>query len=298
MEKEKQLKKPRENKTNTKFPISEGIFLGLISASAYFFTYTYERGYAGYFNIPTELITVSLNTTLLFFTIIFGFFGFLFIFLDISTTLLKGLNPIIAKTVLPVFITLFLPLIYIYFFGLIEWSRWMALLIFCLIIAFIQFIFPLLTQRKVRGYINKLAAQLEADRQNVNFPSLLADWFGLNPIIFLLLFIFGYFVASTAGLAEAVKKTDFLVIHSNPEVVVLRIYNDLAIGASFNRTTKELGDEFTFTSIKQDPNIVFELESIGPLTRPDNRQSSSNNLPATTPSPSTPNTIQTTTPIP
>lgn len=292
------LRKPKENKPDSRFPVPEGIFLGLISASAYFFTYTYERGYARYFGIPIELISVSLNTTLLFFTIIFGFFGFLFMVLELSTPLLKNLNPTILKTVSPVLITLILPIIYIYFFGLIEWKRWIALLIFCLIIAFFQLIFPLITQRKIKGYVNKLAAQLEADKRNVNFPSLLANWLGLNPVTLLLLFIFGYFAASTAGLAEAVKKTDFLVTRTNPEIVVLRIYDDLAIGASFNRKTKKLEDKFTFIPIKQDSEIVFELASVGPLTRPNKFDVNVTSKETSIPSQSTPNIIQTETPIP
>ena len=120
--------------------------------------------------------------------------------------------------------------------------------------------------------------------------------YGLNPLILMLLFIFGYFLAVTAGTADAVKRTDFLVIHSNPEIFVLRIYGDLAIGAPFDRSAKELEDKFTFISIKQDSQTVFELESIGPLTCQNKPQTASSNL--ETPISNTPTTNQTAMPTP
>ena len=85
--------------------------------------------------------------------------------------------------------------------------------------------------------------------------------YGLNPLILMLLFIFGYFLAVTAGTVDAVKRTDFLVIHSNPEIFVLRIYGDLAIGAPFDRSAKELEDKFTSDLTVLQKNIDRQKKS-------------------------------------
>ena len=97
--------------------------MALASACAYFFTFAYEKSYAAHFGIPLELVTISSNSALLFFTIIVGFFDFLLMFLEMSSLFFRGLNPILLPSILPIFGVLLLTIIQIYFFGLIEWKR-------------------------------------------------------------------------------------------------------------------------------------------------------------------------------
>ncbi len=55
---------PKKEKTSRL--LSEGIILVAITAAAYVATYAYEFGYAFQFNIPSELITVSIQNLVYF----------------------------------------------------------------------------------------------------------------------------------------------------------------------------------------------------------------------------------------
>lgn len=297
IKRDKERTKKRQDKTISR-GISEGILLALASAFAYFFTFAYEKSYAAYFGIPNELIIVSLNTTLLFFTAIIGFFGFLFILLELLTSLFGRLNPIVLQALFPIVSALLFALAQMYFYGFNHWERWIGVFVIILILGAVTFILPLFTQKGTGNYLDKLAAQQEHEERRISFSGIILRLNGISPLILLLLFVFGYFLAVTAGNAEAVKRIDFLVTGSNSEIVVLRIYGDTAIGAPFNRSTKKLDDKFTFISIKQDSLSMFELESVGPLTRPDKGQTNSINLVILTPSPIAPSVNQTATSTP
>lgn len=67
------------------------------------------------------------------------------------------------------------------------------------------------------------------------------------------------------GKSEAQKNTEFLVMQSEPEIVVLRVYGDTLVAATFNRNTHELGTGIKILDIHELGDKMFKNETIGPL---------------------------------
>lgn len=88
---------------------------------------------------------------------------------------------------------------------------------------------------------------------------------GIITFILLLIFFLGY----QSGNWEAKNRQDYLVLSTNPELVVLRIYGDNAVAAPFNRQAKTIEKEFTVHKVGDDPKLEYRWETIGPLTTKD-----------------------------
>lgn len=84
---------------------------------------------------------------------------------------------------------------------------------------------------------------------------------GMITFIVLLALTLGFFF----GKNDAQKKVEFLVINSDPEQVVLKIYNNKLITAPFNRKSKTIERKFLIGKVGTDPHLVYTLENVGPL---------------------------------
>ena len=83
--------------------------------------------------------------------------------------------------------------------------------------------------------------------------------------LFLLLFLISW-AAYITGVAHAEQQREFLVIDTEPQLVVLRNYANEFICGRFNETTKELLNEFSFLNRDNlDQNVSFKLKKVGPL---------------------------------
>lgn len=258
-------KQKADHAEKTEWVFSEAILLALASSGAYFLAFRYEKSYADYFGIPVDLITISLNSVLLFFAILSGLLLLLFYILDILIVIFGKTNSVMLQAIFPILIIFVLLVIQIYFYGIGEWEKWILFLSLILGVAFLQLGLPLITQRQESSYLDKLKAQAEYDNNKTNFTNLLAKLFGINGLVVLLIFTFGLLIANSAGNSEAIRKGEFLIANTKPEVVVLRVYNELAIAAQFNRNTGEVSKNFSLISIKDNPQIIFSMENLGPL---------------------------------
>jgi hypothetical protein len=68
------------------------------------------------------------------------------------------------------------------------------------------------------------------------------------------------------GAANAGRQTEFLVSHSSPQTIILRIYGDNLIGAPFDEKTKSVKSSFFVFKITSDYQKELSLEKVGPLT--------------------------------
>ncbi|RJP50866.1 MAG: hypothetical protein C4557_08850 [Anaerolineaceae bacterium] len=248
--------------------ISEGIILALSSAGAYLFAFFYERGFASIFKIPTSLITIDLTTVLIFGVIFIGVILLISPFINLLLSLTVGkIHPSIQKAAIPIIFIFIVLLIQIILFGFSNWKNWFFLLVYFVAFSFLQFVFPLITQRG-KKYADKLEAQNNADMQHVDIPALMQRKFGNDSLLIVLVFIFGMVTALSAGAAEATKQEEFLVTNTTPELVVLRIYGDNLICVPFNRATGEIEQSFSIIKNTGETGLVLRLEKLGQLHLP------------------------------
>jgi len=241
----------------------EALLILLIPLLGYAISFLYEIGYCNTFNIPSYFIRPSTTTIfigissivlflLLYFVIRWGFEIFL------------GTGPIslgIKNLAMPL-------LILIYYFGIFgaDWKRLGGVIAGLAIVVFMQFGVPFLTQSKRLAYGDKVKAQDKADWESDKFRRKITEYFGPGLMHFFVLLGFVFWAAYVTGGAHAEQQREFLVSDTEPKIVVLRNYANEFICSTFNETTKELLNEFTFLNRDNlDQTLSFKLRMVGPL---------------------------------
>lgn len=248
--------------------LTEGsVLVAVITVSAYLLVYCFELGYTKYFNIPSFLIEISLiNIFITGGSLLFVYF-LIFEIYNIFLMLIPTISNYVCRRILLANV----PLLLILLGSFISYGKlYREQIILILLILFVNIFiygFPLITQRKIKGYAKKLKAQDELeDKIDMENPTLSNKIIKLLPkemIYFIFVLYVLTMIAYDNGKANAIKQSEFLVIKSNPEMVVLKKYNDSLITAKFNREDKTLSTKFNIINIAK--NDEFELEKIGPL---------------------------------
>lgn len=243
--------------------IYEALLVVLIPLLGYAISFLYEIGYCNTFNIPSYFIKPSATTIfigissivlflLLYFVIRWGFGIFL------------GTGPIslgINHLAIPL-------LILVYYFGIFgaDWKRLSGVILGFVIVVFLEFGVPFFTQSKRLKFRDKLKAQDKADWEVDKFRKKVTEYFGPGLMHFFVLLVFVFWAAYITGVAHAEQQREFLVSDTEPKLVVLRNYANEFICGTFNETTKELLNEFTFLNRDNlDQNVSFKLKKVGPL---------------------------------
>lgn len=244
---------------------------GLAAPIGYGAAYLREWGFCSVFGIPTELIQLNVTTVLIAITSGVGALFLLFWLADLFYTIsqqgkLKKFGPIRRRLSFDVLVLIF----FSFLFALFPPIRdvWPLLVYFLVLLIFAQFGAPLIAQRQIRGYIGKLEAQDQVERET---PALL-DYFikrvGITIVSFGILLLLFLGVMFCVGYNTAVNQTDFLVPSTREDSVVLRIYGDSLICATFNIETREVDKTFTIIKLDDEPRPQLRLVRLGPLTSP------------------------------
>ncbi len=252
--------------TESKSPkISEGLFLAFASAGLYLFTFYYEKGYASVFKIPVSLITLDIKTILSFGVVFLTIFTVLFVIINfLALVTMNTLHPVILRNMVPLLPVAFFLLAQIYIYGIANWQKWVFFLGLFLYFTYLQFIFPLRTQKN-GSYREKLEAQQKHEQKITDLPILLRKRFGNDALVVVIVFLIGIAVSENIGIAEAMSQKDFLVTNTIPKMVVLRIYGDNMVCAPFDEKTGEVKSSFTILKVGEDVGMTLNLKTLKAL---------------------------------
>lgn len=226
--------------------------LGLFAAMApiavglaYCLTYIYEMAYIGVFKIPYEFVVISWMN-------VFPVAGKIFLILVLlllSIQVLWAYLPEIAVKWGPIrriFIKVLgalLPTIILLVPLKTFWSTlplivgsWAIVFLLCYLLV------PLMTQKEIKGYRNKLIAQERVDEapatgQDKTVIRYIGGRRGIVIVFILPLLLFS---AHIGGMNDAESKVEFLIPSTTQELVVLRVYGDNLICAPLDRENKEI----------------------------------------------------------
>ena len=248
-----------EIKKRPKF-FSEAILAVLIPIFGYLLAFTYEAGFCAYFNIPVDFIEISLISVLKITGTLITITFLIWMFYEFLDSI-KFFNNPIGRALDRILIPIILIPIGIYVFDL----PWYYILIMYPFI-FVLFVLPLFA-RGIKGYKRKVEYTLNQDLKDEWLIDKLAKKIGPYTVIFLMFFIVGLGIFSVAGGFLAKKQRIFMVIKSNPELVMLRKYSKNFICASFDRKKKEIKKNFYLKNVDQiaEQGLQIVVEDIGPL---------------------------------
>jgi hypothetical protein len=251
--------------------LSDGLLIAGVPLLGYAIAFAYEYGYARYYGIPWQLISVSLTQVL---GAIAGLFWIL-LFLSVISAVWydlfsseKARHPAIAALwrLSPVF---FLFLVYLFVYGA-KWTYLGAALVMVVFFSIWEFLLPLLGKRDKTTYGERLLAE-----QNDQFVSTLLNLavrkYGT---VSLKLFSYGtdilllVFLASLAGHGEAVSEKSYFTDSVNRNVVILRFYSDTVVAHEYDPNTHKLTGDLILTKISSKQQLRFEKKPLGHLEKP------------------------------
>lgn len=249
-----------DKKSITNLIFSEGILLALLTAVSYIYTYSYEKGFFSVFDLPEILIEVNINTVLYTAAWLFAILFFVTVFV---VQLLIALN-IKRLGLIAMLPSIFLLLVTILMYGFAHWREWLWLLV----IVVVSFLINIPTLMR-KEYIDDKTEILDVpEGKSNNFWSLfLFNRLKSSPEVYLLaiLLIVGIYFSYSLGKSQALRETSYLVVNTEPESVVLRIYGDKMLCSPVNKKTRELSNKLLIFKVSDNRNIVFSRENIGPL---------------------------------
>jgi hypothetical protein len=247
--------------------LSETLILASIPIIAYLLVFIFESGYLSVFQLPTTFITFDFTSIFVVTGALLALGTTIYYYGDTFYEAIRTSPDPVQRRLRKVFpsIVIFWALFFIYSE---LWREWVYSLATILVLTLPSFVMPLITQRKVKGYLAKLRAADEIDDQKVTKKD---DWESpfhklirfLGPQ--LLLFLLGLYMVYNAGRATALRQVNFHIVSTSPERVVLWMTNNYVVCAAFDRTAKEVEPSFVVLNFAEDPNLEFRLQKIGPL---------------------------------
>jgi len=245
--------------------VTEGLLVAIASAVAYLLAFYYEKGFTSYFKIPTHFVGVGIVNIFIVIALAISFLLFILPTADFIFALLRRLHPVLYPLVSGLlFMSLFL-VMHLYLFGLSNWPLFIVHLVVLFIIVFIALVLPMIAHRKKGKVLERLEEQQNLDRSHVGIFDVMATKFGRSSVLVIAFSLLSINFAENAGRAQAMKQTEFLVVSTEPEMVVLQIYGDSIICAPFKRETKEVETRFRIMKIAEDSKLALNLEKVGPL---------------------------------
>jgi len=258
----------------TKSLLLSGTFVAALSGAAYLLAFNYELGYASAFGIPRAFIKVDLVTVLTTFGALLSLILILFLLADFAYSVLTQREDPIRRTILKrSFWLIYFVVSIVVYAGTgpeqYQYIKWFAFLILFLIL-FDFIIMPLITQRGKGSYFEKLEAVERKEREDKGegksllkiLQSTRGGTIVLNLILGLLILLT---VCYNMGRAKALAQTDFLLLDEEKPTVVLKVYGDLLICASFNKDSKQIEENLTIKNLTRQDTLKLTNKEVGPL---------------------------------
>ncbi|GAB6142097.1 hypothetical protein JCM14076_28260 [Methylosoma difficile] len=134
-------------------------------------------------------------------------------------------------------------------------------------LVFLWFVFPLISQKDIVGYENKIAEQARIDSRDNDIYALFLGKFDrvtkitLKFVIAIMVFAYG------DGRRSAIEQEEFNVLDGSSNFVVLRIYGDTVVSASYDPKTLQLDGLVTVAKLSEDKGLGIRRTTLGRLKK-------------------------------
>lgn len=243
------------------------LILAAIPVIGYSLAFAYESQYCKFFGIPREFIVIDWTSLII---AIGSFIGY---FVLVLATLWAPMLLNLLGIRIPGLITrrIFRHAAVILYISLlvVRYHSTNRFMLFLFIIPayfmFFDFIWPLITQRKIHAYRKKLVKQDKLDsKKSFTLPDFLSKYMPTIILIAVALSLL-YVVAFFEGKRAAAIKEEFLIPSTYSQSVVLKTYRDYLICAQLNSDNKSIETEYFFIKLGDDPNLKLTSQKLGPL---------------------------------
>lgn len=235
----------------------------------YLIAFIYESRYLSVYGIPSDFVIINWTNLIVASGSVLGISIALLIFLWLPL-----IAAIFGASMKNILFGIIIRQISMYTYTTIFFARYHMMesglefvFILPVFLTFLDFIFPLITQRKVRGYSNKLKTQDKIDREKASFlklPAVIS-----RHIVIIIVVMVTVTIILTMGYMEgkrnALTREEYLVPSTYPESVVVRVYQDYLICTQFNQEPDSNERTFFLISIDEEPDFNLSLQEMNPL---------------------------------
>jgi hypothetical protein len=249
--------------------LSESLVIFLIPIYGYILLYAFEYGYFIRLGIPIEFIEVNLSAL-----------AKISAFLYFASTFLLGLLDIIYKLVIHGKAVAIKILKYLYFLSIsflptIAFDIWKVTLPWVIFAAFLciisELVYPLTRYKNIKGYWKKVEQQYKDDAKHYeeDIGDVIIKRVGYKSFQVVFFLISFTYISFSIGAISAKNQELFLVLKSDPELVLLRKYPQTYLCSEFDRNKKELLNKFSLHTVDQvsERGYTISREKIGPLSK-------------------------------
>lgn len=234
--------------------VTEGVVLALIPTLAATIAFVYEVGASFYYGIPKNFISLSWTSIALAITsVLFIYQGVISFGILLNTYIPRSSLLITQKRVLVSipFILLSGTLLFQQGIKSVAFGISLALLIFLVVV---DFFFTVIYIQLFKDFVIDPEEEQNPLIDPFNRTALLGIW-----VLVILA------ITWSTGYSQAREQVYYLTTVGPERNVVVRIYQNTIVLASFDETSRTFEKSFRFVSVGRDPDMKFAYAKIGPL---------------------------------
>lgn len=236
---------------------TEGVILAAIPAGGYWTAYLYELGYCNFFEIPPELIDISINSILLNSLAVLGIAILMVFAVDFIGKLMVGVSSAVKGSLYKLIFIYFIGYGFYFSFGRSQTELKIFLTIFALPMIIKDFVWPLWSQRHIKGFGNKVAAAKKRDFEYDSATDKIANKIGIEAFLVCGALYVISILSYLAGGYGASSETEFLSAKAKPNYILARKYGESWVAVRFDETKKIFYPDFQ----------ILKLEDVNQFTR-------------------------------
>jgi hypothetical protein len=251
--------------------VSPAIAIAVVPFVGYLMAYAREYGYALYFDLPRQLISVDLIASL---RLAAGLLFFAAVILNWGTALYPFVQEGKAgRRVLDSMLgpgapgLIILPLGAMLIFGIRNWIYWIWFWSIPVLWFVIDLILALVFGRGAGSLRAKLQAHRERGAKERMFSDAVGEAIGQRALGLLFLLLVLVIAYGVRGYSDALNQRDFLVAPVDRDAVVLRIYGDTVVAARLRPGSRHISKQLLVWKIGP-TTLVLEKRHLGRLKGP------------------------------
>lgn len=245
--------------------VPDGMIVAAGSAMSYAIAFAYRSGYSSHFGLPPLLLSPTLGDVLQAAGAVGAVLLLFFYVADAAWPWLPSGTSAVrraARRVLIIILALALLALLIR-----ESAVWLAFLAIAGLSSFFEFVFPLISQRRIAGYERKLAAQekVETSAQQLTLFGSAMNVFGRRTGLVLAGVLFLLPMAHLVGLRSARMQEEFFVLADRPGYVVATMSDGIVILCSYNAKRAALTGTYLVEPLSESRTWLLRRERVGRL---------------------------------
>ena len=229
-----------QESTGQRIRFSEVLFVGAAPFVGYWLAYLYEGGYCTFLGVPWILIEVGMMSVL---SATVGVVVFLVV-VQVAVDILYPAFAFLPSAVKWALTRSLVPALLIGAMHLVTSDPILTvmkstIMIACIFIG-IHFLYPMVSQRRVEGFVAKLEAESNSELAYRSIGVSVAKKVGRRNMLAALIFGLLSFSAYLAGGYAARTQEEFIVTSGPPARIVIKKYGDMLLAADFDSTAARI----------------------------------------------------------